>query len=159
MACNHLQLDRNGSNNQGGAPNADSMPIQISNDDGATWVLLEDVAENAGQWVTKQWRIGNYVIPTNRMRVRFVARDLGSGSVVEAGVDDVQIKYISCSPPPACPGDFNASGAVDTADLVIFLGVFGATVTPGAPGDLDTNGVINTADLVIVLGNFGLTCP
>ncbi|MBN8644270.1 MAG: choice-of-anchor B family protein [Planctomycetes bacterium] len=147
------------SNNQGGAPNADSMPIQISNDDGATWVLLEDVAENAGQWVTKQWRIGNYVIPTNRMRVRFVARDLGSGSVVEAGVDDVQIKYISCSPPPACPGDFNASGAVDTADLVIFLGVFGATVTPGAPGDLDTNGVINTADLVIVLGNFGLTCP
>lgn len=63
--------------------------------------------------------------------------------------------------PARCDGDFSNDGAVNTADLVIFLGRFGGTFTPGQPGaecDLNADGVVNTADLAIFLGRFGLLC-
>ncbi|MBN8643676.1 MAG: pre-peptidase C-terminal domain-containing protein [Planctomycetes bacterium] len=60
---------------------------------------------------------------------------------------------------PVCPGDFDADLDVDSADLVVFLGVFGRFVEQGEPADLNTDGVVGTADLVIFLADFGLTCP
>jgi hypothetical protein len=33
--------------------------------------------------------VTDYLAPTNQMRVRFVAADLGGSSIVEAGVDDI----------------------------------------------------------------------
>jgi hypothetical protein len=33
--------------------------------------------------------VTDYLAPTNQMRVRFVAADLGGTSIVEAGVDDI----------------------------------------------------------------------
>ena len=61
-------------------------------------------------------------------------------------------------PPPSCPGDLNNDFVVNTADLALFLGAFGQSVTPGTSGDLNNDGVINTADLALFLGNFGRTC-
>lgn len=64
-------------------------------------------------------------------------------------------------PPPACPGDLNLDGAVNTLDLTAFLGAFGQPITPGSPSeraDLNGDGMVNTADLVLFLGRFGLPC-
>ena len=61
--------------------------------------------------------------------------------------------------PAPCLGDLNADGQRNTADLVVFLGVFGTAVTPGATGDLNGDGVVNTADLAALLGVFGTACP
>jgi len=127
------------SNNQGSAPNADSMPISISNDGGTTWVQLEDVSENAGAWVQKTFRIADVLTPTATMRLRFDARDLVSGSVVEAAVDDVQVINYDCS----VAADINRDGKVDGADLGQLLSAWGQ---PGAT-DLNQDGTTNGADL------------
>jgi hypothetical protein len=134
------------SNNQGSAANEDNMPVMISNNGGATWVQLELVNENAGAWVNKTFRIADFVPPTSQMRLRFIARDLGAGSVVEAGIDDLKVTTFECDSPVA--GDFNGDSIVDGADLGILLGNW------GQPGITDMNGDGNTdgADLGALLG-------
>lgn len=140
-----LIYDRWYSNNLGAAPNQDSMPIEISGDGGATWTLLELVTENAGAWVTRSFRVADFVAPTASLRVRFVARDLGAGSLVEAGVDEVRIVVVGC---PSILGDLDGDGAVGAPDLAILLGQWGG---PGS-GDLDGDGEVGAGDLAILLG-------
>lgn len=137
------------SNNQGSAPNEDSMPVEISNDGGTTWVQLELVTENAGVWVEKTFRIADAVTPTSTMRVRFRARDLVNGSVVEAGVDDVKLYGYDCT--VARPADLNGDGTVDGADLGVLLGNWG---NAGA-GDIDGNGQVDGADLGALVADWG----
>ncbi len=88
------------SNHTGAAPESDVFDVEISNDNGASWVILETVGpsgpEVQGGWFKKSFRIRDFVTPTNQMRLRFTASDLGGGSVVEAGVDGVQIRHLSC---------------------------------------------------------------
>ena len=133
------------SNDKGSAPNADSMPVDISNDNGTTWAPLELVTENANAWVQKTYRISDFVTPTATMRVRFVARDAASGSAIEAGVDDFQVTSLSCTP-PFVPADLNQDGAVNGTDLAILLGAWG---TNG--GDINHDGYTDGADLAIFL--------
>lgn len=61
-----------------------------------------------------------------------------------------------------CPGDMNDDRAVNTADLVFFLGRFGQPAPPGSLGavaDLNGDGLVNTLDLTRFLGRFGQPCP
>ena len=137
------------SNNQGSAPNADSMPISISNDGGTTWVQLEDVTENAGAWVQKTFRIADFVTPTATMRLRFDARDLASGSIVEAAIDDFRVFRYDCT--QASPADLNDDGVVDGNDLGILLGAWG---TPGGSADLNQDGIVDGIDLGELLADW-----
>lgn len=141
------------SNDQGAAPNADSMPVQISNNNGMTWTLLEDVSENAGAWVHKSWRVADFVTPTTQVRVRFQARDLGSGSIVEAGVDDVSVTTLECDFVPNS-ADLNGDGVVGAADLALLLGSWGPCPPP-CPADLNGDGAVNATDLALLLGSWG----
>ncbi len=136
------------SNNTGAAPNSDSMPVEISNNGGISWTVLENVTENAAAWVFKSFRISDFVTPTADMRVRWRASDLGAGSLVEAGVDDVFINGYSCA--EAVVGDLDGDGNVNAADLAILLGAWGGD----GPADLNNDGTVNAADLAILLGNF-----
>ncbi|MGP1346308.1 MAG: choice-of-anchor B family protein [Phycisphaerales bacterium] len=150
----YLSYQRWYSNDLGAAPNSDSMPIEISNNGGSTWSPLELVTENAGAWVRKEFRIADFITPTSTMRLRFIARDLDPGSVVEAGVDDVEIFFYRCDPFPTIPGDLNQSCTVDSNDLAILLGAFGNSPA----GDLNDDGVTDSDDLAILLSNFGTVC-
>ena len=89
------------SNNFGNAPESDIFVVEISNNGGSTWTNLETVgpsgAEVRGGWIQKSFRINEFLQPTAQMRLRFNASDLGDGSVVEAGVDGVQVVMISCN--------------------------------------------------------------
>jgi len=135
------------SNDLGGNPGEDSMLIEISNDDGATWTLLEEVTTSTGAWAPKSWRLDEVVVPTDEMRLRFIARDEGGGSIVEAGVDDFELVTLSC----AGGEDLNGDGVVDGADLGLLLGEWGG---PGA-GDLNGDGTVDGADLGLLLGAWG----
>lgn len=142
------------SNNQGGAPNADSMPVRLSNNDGASWTDLEVVTENAGAWVRREVLVSEFLAPTSQMRLRFVARDEGTGSIVEAGVDDVTLYVVTTC--VALAGDINGDGAVDFADLNLVLSSYSQTGAPGEiAGDADYDGVVGFADLNFVLSNYG----
>ncbi|MDX2131110.1 MAG: M14 family zinc carboxypeptidase [Planctomycetota bacterium] len=101
------------SNNAGANPNQDTSPILLSNDDGATWVQLEGAQDNAGVWQRKAWRLEEFLPPTDRMRLRFVASDLGAGSIVECGLDDVRVEVLSCP----IDLDYNADGNADQDDI------------------------------------------
>jgi hypothetical protein len=108
------------SNDQGSNPNTNTMPVSISNNNGATWVALETVADNANAWVSKTFHVADFVPPTSAMKLRFVARDL-TGAIVEAAVDDVKVAVIGCSCPPV---DFNCDGFVDGIDYDLFMSAF-----------------------------------
>jgi hypothetical protein len=132
------------SNNSGSAPNADNMPVEISADNGVTWVQLENVTENANVWVQKTFRIRDFVTPSAQVRVRFRAQDTGTGSVVEAGLDDFRVYGVRCD--PGVP-DLTGDGRVDGADLGTLLGAWGT-----ASADLNGDCVVNGADIGVLLG-------
>ena len=87
-------------NSGGGNPAQDIMTVEISNDDGATWSDLETVGPTgndvSGGWIKKMFSISDFLPATTQMKLRFTVSDLGGGSVVEAGVDGVQIQVVDC---------------------------------------------------------------
>jgi hypothetical protein len=137
------------SNNLGGAPNLDSMPIEISNNGGSTWTSVTNVAASTTAWARHQWRVSDFIAPTSTMRMRFVARDLAAGSLVEAAIDDFRVSSIDCTA-NTTPGDLDGNGSVNGADLAILLNNWGAS---GA-ADIDGNGSTDGADLAILLNNW-----
>jgi len=149
------------SNNFGSAPNADTMLVQISSNGGTTWQALETVGpvnEAGGGWVLKQWNLGS--IPgfalTNQFRIRFVAQDTGTASVVEAAVDGVKLQRFNC---PSLAGDINGDGVVDVNDLLAVISAWGPCPTPpiACPADIAPaggNGVIDVNDLLVVISNW-----
>ncbi|MBM4113427.1 MAG: hypothetical protein FJ253_08680 [Phycisphaerae bacterium] len=136
------------SNNQGAAPNSDSMLVEVSTD-GATWTLIEEVSTSANAWIEASFAMGDIVSPPGPFRVRFVARDLNAGSLVEAAIDDLSIEGPSCAVNAA---DFNQDGVVDGDDLGTLLGQWGKCV--GCPADLNGDGVVDGDDLGALLGEW-----
>ncbi len=139
------------SNNQGGSPNADTFRVMISNNNGSTWTTLETVGpagtEAGGGWVAKEIEIASVIAPTATMKLRFIAEDIGTGSLVEAAVDEVRIKVLACGNPL----DLNSDGSVDAADLAILLSNWGGQ----GSGDLNGDGAVDGGDLATLLGGWG----
>jgi len=133
------------SNNQGAAPGLDTMPVEISADNGTTWVQMVLIATNNPSWTKATWRVRDYITPTATVRVRFVARDLDAGSVVEAGVDDFKITNVDCI--PDIVGDLNGDGSVNASDLSSLLNAWGGA----GPADLNGDGHVDATDLAILM--------
>jgi hypothetical protein len=79
------------SNQLGGSPLSDDWRSYVSNDNGTTWVPVENTAQGESDWVRILFFVDDYVTPTTTMKLRFVAQDSAGGSLVEAGVDDVRL--------------------------------------------------------------------
>ena len=129
--------------------------IDISNNGGSTWQTVENVTENAGAWVTSTFDISSLITPSSDMRIRFIAGDLGEGSVVEAAIDLLTVGGVLCEDTTPCPGDLTGDGAVGGDDLGLLLAVFG-TSDPAA--DLDGDGNVGGGDLGLILSAWGV-CP
>ena len=72
----------------------DAFTVEISNDDGSNWTTLESIGPDViGEWVKSTFRIADFVSPTDQMRLRFTAADLGGAGIVEAGVDGVSLTH------------------------------------------------------------------
>lgn len=134
---------------------ADRLDVEISNDDGASWVLVESVPGGVG-WVEHSFAVDDFVAPTNQVRVRFSATDNPNNSVTEAAVDALKVLVVNCEP---CLGDIDGSGAVDLGDLAILLSNFGTVggVDP-SDGDLNDDDRVDLGDLAILLSVFGTPC-
>ncbi|MCP3917546.1 MAG: hypothetical protein GY711_18535 [bacterium] len=87
--------------NSEGTNNDDVFRVDIT-DDGGTWVNVETLGPNGpdvvGGWIRHSFRVLD--VPgmslTNQVQMRFVASDLGQGSIVEAAIDDLSIDEVIC---------------------------------------------------------------
>lgn len=133
----------------------DSLVVSLSNDNGSTWAVVDTVSGGSGGWQQFSFQPANFRPLTAQMRVRFVAGDFGTGTLVEAAVDDVLVRSFDCVAPAFCTGDANNDGVVNFGDITNVLANFG---TRNVAGDADNNGDVNFADITAVLANFGSTC-
>jgi hypothetical protein len=126
-----------------------------SNGDGVT-NIYDRAALTAFVWNTDGSGFDCDNMPGGRVQVcsfgeSFSAFDLNYDGYVDAA--DAEMVT------PVLLGDFNGDCAVNTPDLVFFLGRFGNT--SGATvltGDLNGDGAVNTPDLTRFLGRFGTKC-
>ncbi|MDP6539755.1 MAG: S8 family serine peptidase [Planctomycetota bacterium] len=136
------------SNSSGASPNNDVFVIGASDDGGASWTTVETVgpdgAEVDGGWIQHAFLVSDFVTPSAQVRLRFVASDLGFGSIVEAAVDDLVISDLACddcgannyciSEPNSSgsAGEISATGSFVVGDNDLHLSAFG--VAPSQPG-------------------------
>ncbi len=83
---------------------SDSYKAEVTNDGGASWLLLEQRVSPTGGWKNLSTDLMALLAPSENMRLRFTATDGGADSVVEAAVDEVHIRgmWVDCqsfSPP------------------------------------------------------------
>ncbi|MEM1423254.1 MAG: S8 family serine peptidase [Planctomycetota bacterium] len=147
------------SNSTGGSPNQDTFVIEVTNNNGSTWTVLETVgpagAGTSGGWIPVELNVEDFVSLTANVRFRFTASDLGGGSIVEAAIDDFRIEEFACEGAVnVCSGDFTNDGIVDLGDFGIFGAAFGSTPADGnwdPRADFNNNGEVDLGDF----GNFG----
>ncbi|MGV6814148.1 MAG: matrixin family metalloprotease [Phycisphaerales bacterium] len=144
----------------GTAPGEDIFVVQISNNNGSSWTTLETVGpstpESSGGWFNVEHRVADFVTPTSTVKIRFIAEDIGDGSVVEAAVDAV-LTGEQCPPPKdPCVADFTNDGIVDFFDVSAFLTGFN---TQDPISDLTNDGIWDFFDISTFLQAFAEGCP
>jgi hypothetical protein len=146
------------SNHAGANPHNDIFVVDVSNNAGATWVNAETVGpagpETMGNWYHHEFRVSDFLAPTDQVQVRFVASDYDPQALVEAAVDAFRVVMIECVE-SGCP-DLNGDGDVDVLDLLILLDAWGAC--PGCAADLNGDGDVDVLDLLLLLDAWG-PCP
>jgi hypothetical protein len=93
-------------------------------DDGSTWAVVESTTGSERSWQEVVVALDPLIDMTATVRFRFVADDAGSGSVVEAAVDDFALH--------------GTAGLSDSQAPTV-------TVTEPLPGSINTGNVIPTA--------------
>ncbi len=133
----------------GSAPGADVFRAEVSTNGGGTWAPAHttgpgpvDYPNVQTGWRSATWTLASLSLPaTSQLRVRFIAEDAGSGSIIEAGIDDFAVTGAVCVGITCDNIDFNGDGLFpDTADIDDFLSVFsGGPCSTGTCGDIDFN--------------------
>jgi choice-of-anchor B domain-containing protein len=101
----------------------DWLAVSLSNDNGATWTVVDTTRGVLNHWQERAIRVADYVLPTAQVRVRFAAADFGPNTTVEAAIDDITTYDAATGsatvdpPPPAAlafraPAPNPSSGAV-----------------------------------------------
>ena len=138
------------SNTEGASPNADVFVIDISDDGGATWTNVESVgptgSETDGGWFSHQLRAADLIVLSAQVQLRFVASDLGSGSIVEAAVDDLEVFDLTCD---VVLPDCNGNGIVDSDDIASGRSSDddGDGIPDECDGDCNNNGIPDDRDI------------
>ena len=74
-------------NNRGNNPGTDYWNVGVTSN-GSSWIALENTTESTNAWVERSFLLDDYIALTDQVQLRYVAQDDGSGSLVEAAIDD-----------------------------------------------------------------------
>ena len=140
----------------------DSMTVELSNNNGGSWTTIDTLGPDSqgGGWNEYSFDVGSiFANPSSQLRVRFVVSDLGQGSVVEAGVDAVELVQTSCvDSPTGCNAADLAEpfGQLNFFDISAYLSAFSAGDTVA---DINNDGSLNFFDISDFLSIFSSGCP
>jgi hypothetical protein len=136
----------------------DFLTVEVSNDNGASWLPVhsQKTGGTDSAWETVSFVVGDYVLPTATVRVRFNAVDNPNNSITEAGIDNFQVETYICETADPCPADLDDTGDVGFGDLLIALSTWGPCA--GCPSDLDGDDQVGFNDLLLILSSWG-PCP
>ncbi len=125
----------------------DQLVVEVSNNNGASWVTVESIARSQ-QWTYAEWKISDYVTPTDQVRVRFTVDDTPVNSLVEALIDDFSVLDFVCQSSEG-DGDCDHDGDIDLCDFAAVQRCFDATPMPSEcqPADLDGSGGVDINDV------------
>ncbi len=144
------------SNDTGASPGADIFRVEISSDGGNNWSLLEETGPSGpgtgGGWTLREFTLSGLIPLTSQVRLRFIASDQGSASVVEAAIDDLQISDIQCT-------DCNGNGISDAVDISSGLSADAngdgipdeCQCTPFVRGEINVDGSVDLSDAIALL--------
>ncbi|MCB9849322.1 MAG: hypothetical protein H6817_01305 [Phycisphaerales bacterium] len=112
-----------------GAHNPDTLVVEVSTNDGATWTQLTTHSTNTTAWQYNSILVDNIVTPTATMKFRFSVSDPNKDSFTEALIDDVMVTI------PDCPkgGDCDDDGDVDADDAAMFVDCMSGLFTAPTP--------------------------
>ncbi|MBD3335381.1 MAG: hypothetical protein GF355_07675 [Candidatus Eisenbacteria bacterium] len=91
-------------NDLGNAPGQDWWSVEVSSNGGTSWVYLEHTQSSHNAWQKMSFALEDYIDLTDQVVLRFTAADEGSGSLVEAAVDDVML-YGTAPTSSGVPGE------------------------------------------------------
>ncbi len=136
--------------------NIDSLFVDVSRDDGATWHLAMEI-QHTGNWNEYDFRLSE--VPGaigNQLKVRFSIADNPNDSLTEAAIDEFTVAQSRC----ARLGDMNGDGKVDWTDWRPFSHCLsGPLVTPDPlceAADLNADGTRDLLDAAMLLALFSI---
>ncbi|HED53127.1 MAG TPA: hypothetical protein ENJ00_02865 [Phycisphaerales bacterium] len=133
---------------------ADTLTVEISNNGGASWTQLEQIATTTNGWEQHSFAIADFVSPTNAMVLRFSSVDNPNNSVTESAVDGFRIGSFVCND-AVCLPDVNHDGQVTPADFTAWVAAFNA----GDPEcDQNLDGQCTASDFTAWVANFNAGC-
>ncbi len=74
----------------------DGLVVEVSNDGGTSWTMVENMTQKAGGWLERYFRLSDYVVPSANVRVRFSIADNPDNSDTEGGVDTFRAELLNC---------------------------------------------------------------
>ncbi len=108
-----------------------------------------------GGWFFRFHRIEDFVASTSQFQIRFIVSDVNLASIIEAGVDGVELVQIGC--PDNLLGDINGDGSVGILDFLILLDEWGPCDQPCPPScaaDLTEDCTVGIDDFLLLLANW-----
>jgi subtilisin family serine protease len=140
------------SNDLGQNPGEDPWEVQARFNEG-DWQILEQTTTSNNSWTQKQFLMNHYSDNPTSIQLKFIADDSGSGSLVEAAVDDLRIYYSGET--TFIPGDVNLDMQINIQDLILLVGhILGnSTLTGNAvfAADFNVDGDVNIQDVVTLV--------
>jgi hypothetical protein len=140
-----------------GLADNDRLTVQISDDGGTRWVLLESVDHAAGaeEWTERVITVSDHVALTNRVQLRFSTADSPNDSATEAAVDGVSVLGFRCDDGTGCRADFDGDGSLTIFDFLAFQNAFDSG---DLSADFDGDGSLNIFDFLAFQNEFAAGC-
>ncbi|MBL8730655.1 MAG: VCBS repeat-containing protein [Planctomycetes bacterium] len=130
---------------------ADVMQVHVSGD-GVSWVPVETVIGSGNnQWTTASFRVSDFIVPTNAVRVRFRIQDVTPGNIVEGGIDLFRAEAYACT---LCQEDIGPLGP-GTATFSIC----GGDLSNGTTATFSVVGAPSSAPAILLGSLFNLGSP
>jgi len=140
-----------------GESDPDRLTIEITDDGGSTWTLIEEVDHDAGgeAWQEQVITVADITNLTDQVQLRLSVEDRPNNSRTEAAIDGFSILGFRCDDTSGCAADIDGDGELSLFDFLAFQNLFDA----GDPAaDFDGNGELNIFDFLEFQNLFAAGC-